>query len=94
MTELSDRRKEQRNLFTVTVKYSLAGSPTADYHMDLGLTMDKSDHGLGFYTNKAIEAGRNVTLWSKRLSEAPVDAEVRWCYQVSEALFRAGLRLA
>jgi hypothetical protein len=94
MTEISDRRKEPRNLFTVTVKYAFAGSQTDNYHMDLGLTMDISDHGLGFYTNKAIGEGQGVTLWSKRLSETPVEAEVRWCSQVSEALYRVGLHFS
>lgn len=94
MTEISDRRKEKRNLFTVTVKYSFAGSQADNYNMDLGLTMDISDHGLGFYTNKAISEGQGLTLWSKRISENPVDAEVRWCYQVSEALYRVGLHFA
>lgn len=91
MTDTDNRRKEPRNLFTITVKYSLAGNQSFNYHTDLGLTMDISDHGLGFYTNKSIDAGQAITLYSKRLSENPVDAEVRWCSQVSEALYRVGL---
>lgn len=93
MSEPVERRKENRNLFTVTVKYAFYKSSPLSYHTDLGLTTDMSQNGLGLYTNKPVEVGEGLKLYSKRLADKPVTAEVRWCSKVSDALYRVGLMM-
>ncbi|GAB4389265.1 MAG: hypothetical protein Kow0025_13550 [Thermodesulfovibrionales bacterium] len=94
MTDAAERRTEPRSLFTVTVKYAFYKSAHLVYQTDLGLTTDMSRTGLGLYTNRAIDVGESLKLYSKRLSDKPVEAQVKWCARVSESLFRVGLSFA
>lgn len=88
-----ERRREQRDVFTVTVEYSYAdnadGRPLNQWAK--GLTTNISSKGLGFYTYIPLAAGQSLNI-SGRLFRATVPATVRWCSKVSDHIYKIGLR--
>jgi|Deesub1362A_J573_1020465.scaffolds.fasta_scaffold00087_14 hypothetical protein len=92
MGEVEERRREKRDLFTITVEYEPsfleAGTPP---QRGIGLTTNISSRGLGLYTNSPLKIGESIKVFSTHLSDEPKIAEVKWCSQVSHAIFRAGL---
>jgi hypothetical protein len=88
-----EKRRDKRDLFTVTVEYSYPAAAEGENPRNSGaaITSNLSDHGLGFYTNHSLDQGQALTLFSRHLAKQPLPAEVRWCQQVSDNIFRVGL---
>ncbi len=89
-----EQREEKRNLFTVTVEYSVTSDgPESDCSRGVGLTTNISKSGLGLILNCPLEKGQRLALSGDRLSDGLLTANVRWCCMISTGIYRIGLRL-
>jgi len=89
-----ERRDLQREVFTVTMEYSLCG-PTYDKVVGSedgkALTINLSPGGIGFITDKNFIKGQCIILNIPQLSPEPLKTEVMWCGQRAKGLFDVGV---
>lgn len=92
MTTLG-RRREKRGVFTATIEYSYIGEVGGEYQdvSGKGLTTNLSRRGLGFYTYLPFCKGQALTVLGRNISKRPIPATVRWCFKISDHIFKVGL---
>jgi|GEM_PF-1932906 len=94
MTFVRKERAEKRNLFTVTVEYSLTSNdPDSDCYKGVGQTTNISTNGLGMIMNCPVNEGQCVALYGNKLSDGLVTGRVKWCNRLSRDMYRVGLSL-
>jgi hypothetical protein len=87
-------RGEKRNLFTVTVEYSLTSNdPDGECYKGVGQTTNISRSGIGMIMNCPVDEGQCVALYGSKLSEGLVTGQVKWCLMLSRGIYRVGLSL-
>jgi hypothetical protein len=88
-----EKRTEKRDFFSVTLEYSYPSSEECpdDNCKSSAITTNISPHGMGIYTDRPLSAGLHLSLKSGKVSDRTFSAEVRWCKQVSDVLYRVGL---
>ncbi len=95
MTYAPERRDGKRDLFTVTVEYSVQTPEAVDEGCSKGvcLTTNMSKKGLGLIMDCHVDEGQSIAIYGDNLSGGPLTANVRWCSRVSDGIYRIGLRL-
>jgi hypothetical protein len=94
MTFVRKERAEKRNLFTVTVEYSVpANDPDGDCSKGVGQTTNISKRGLGLILNCPVDEGQCMALYGSRLADGLMTGQVRWCSKLSDGIYRVGLSL-
>ncbi len=89
---LHEKRRHKRDLVTVPVSYGPAASVTeTPGQIAKGITLNISDSGVCFYTQKRLEQGATLYLSSKSFWEKPRMGSVMWCRKITEELYRVGL---
>lgn len=78
---------------TVEYAYTALNSGTLSCQVGAGLTTNISEGGLGFYTDHSLEAGQDLTLYSRQIGEQPLSAEVKWCTRLTASLYKVGVML-
>jgi hypothetical protein len=78
--------------FKAEISYIVEG-PFAHNGNGIAVTNDRSRHGLGLYVEQGFPVGQRMKVFSPQLAEEPILAQVRWCSEVSNSLFRIGLML-
>jgi CheY-like chemotaxis protein len=88
--QLADKRLNRRYEWIQAIEYCL--NPIAAPEKLIGLTIDKSNDGLGLRVFVPLRAGQEITIISG--SEVPnLNGTVVWCTQLRENIYSAGLRL-
>ncbi len=89
----AERRSEERKIFATPVDfaYNYAEHGSLACRTAVGVTMNLSGRGLGFYAYEPLQKSQAVSLFSSQLNPEPVSAEVRWCAQVSSKIYKVGL---
>lgn len=89
----AEKRAEKRELFTVTIEYTYTSlnEGRISCQTNSGLSVNLSASGLGFYTDKALQQGQRLTLYSKKLKDFTIEAQVRWCSKLSDSIYRMGV---
>jgi hypothetical protein len=93
MTFVRKDRAEKRNLFTVTVEYSVPSNGKGDCSKGVGQTTNISKSGLALIMNCPVDEGQCIALYGSKLADGLLTAEVRWCSKLSEGIYRVGLSL-
>jgi len=92
MTEPSEKRREERRLFTVTFDFTY--STVLDERLrcknSFGISTNISDSGMGFLTNEPFNKGQEITIFCPNIDETPRSAHIRWCLKLSDSLFKIG----
>lgn len=87
-----DMRSDKRKLCIIEVEFSRKNADCAkgDCGPWVNYTCDISPKGIGFYSPVRLEKGSLIELLFNHLESKPLKAEVRWCSDYSENLFRVG----
>jgi len=88
----TNKRIEERTPLAASIFYS----PAFEAYKDVkfwGITLNTSPSGLCLYTNHLFEKVFHIKVYSNALWNVPIDAEVIWCKEISENLYRTGLSL-
>ena len=94
MTFVRKERAEKRNLFIVTVEYSLTSNdPDGECYKGVGQTTNISRSGLGMIMNCQVDEGQCVALYGSKLASGLITGQVKWCSRVSDGMYRVGLSL-
>ena len=96
MIENSTQRREKRESFYVTVDCCVCSLEDAGRKIKTfkALTTNLSDSGVGIYTDRPLEKGDSMALFSERLGDGPLTALVKWCQPASRMGYKVGLELA
>lgn len=91
--EIKNTRASKRSVYTVTLSYSYTVVKDGSLNCvnGAGVTSNISSGGLGFYADSMLKAGQNLKVFSKSMSEDPIQAVVRWCKKISDDMFKIGL---
>lgn len=96
MTEYFTQRREKRESFYITVDCAVCSAE--EYAKKIktfkAITTNLSNSGLGIYTDRPLEQGASMALFSNRLGVAPLTALVKWCQPASRRGYKVGLELA
>lgn len=94
MSYMTERRDGRRNLFTVTIEYSLTDEVSDKFiRKGQGLTTNISNNGIGLILTAPVEEGQRIALYGEKLTNNPLTGSVRWCTKISDGIYRTGLRL-
>lgn len=88
-----DRRAEERRPFATTVDYAYNRAEHGNLvsRNAVGVTLNLSGQGLGIYSHEPLGKSQAVTVFSGQLHPEPIPAEVKWCEQVSNRIYKVGL---
>jgi diguanylate cyclase (GGDEF)-like protein len=88
-----DRRAEERRPFATAVDYAYNRAERGGLVSlsAVGVTLNLSGRGLGIYAHEPLEKSQSLTLFSGQLHPEPIPAEVKWCEQVSNRIYKVGL---
>jgi diguanylate cyclase (GGDEF)-like protein len=88
-----DRRAEERRPFAATVDYAYNRAERGGLvsRNAVGVSLNLSGQGLGIYSHEPLGKSQAVTLFSGQLHPEPIPAEVKWCEQVSNRIYKVGL---
>jgi len=86
---MKEMRREKRRTSTGSVTYSFA---TEDYERkSVGLLSNLSEGGACIYTQECLKEEK-VKIYINGLLAEPINAEVIWCNQAIDNLYRVGVR--
>ena len=94
LAESINKRADERKFFSITFDYtfsSLDDESSLKCGNALGVSSNRSEHGLGFFTSRILETGQPIIIYHNTMFDQPVSAEVRWCMKQSESLFKVGV---
>lgn len=83
-----ERRSHIRYELIRNIEYVLVSAP--DEEVLKGIIIDISDAGVGMYVFKPVSSGQKVMIKSG-LDDARQEMTVRWCKELGEDVYRAGL---
>lgn len=86
------KRREPRIPFKASIRY-MVEDPLPTDENGIAVTSDRSTRGLGLFVEQGFAVGQRMKIFSPQLSEEPLTAQVRWCNEISDSLFRIGLSL-
>jgi hypothetical protein len=91
--KIKNTRSSKRSVYTVTLEYSytVVKDGSLSCVSGAGVTSNISSGGLGFYADHMLKTGQDLKVFSKSMSENPVQAVVRWCQKISDDMFKIGL---
>ena len=89
--QLSANRSEPRYEFIEAIEYSV--NPLSSPEKYIGITVNKSMHGLGIRVFNALHAKQEIRI-IKGLEVTNLLGTVMWCNKGGENIYNAGLRLA
>jgi hypothetical protein len=94
LEEKDQKRSEDRSVFTAAFEFRRNPGPEADrvQRSFSGVTANKSQGGLAFYSSISLRPGEELTVFCHQLQSAPLKAKVRWCSKLSSNLFKTGVR--
>lgn len=85
---MNELRREERHHATGSVDYVKAEQGDV---IHTGLLSDMSDNGASIFTLECIES-ENVEVYFNGLLKDPIMADVMWCSESVDNLFKAGIR--
>ena len=86
------KRKEDRTKTTGGILY-VPLSKNSGEGVHSGLISNVSESGACIYTQEKLPESIDIRIYLNSVSQAPLNAKVRWCSQASNDLFKAGLQL-
>jgi CheY-like chemotaxis protein len=87
---LNDKRRRARQAFTQVIEYYV--NPASSHEKFIGITLDKSNEGLGLRIFSPLRVGDEITIL-KRFETTKQKGIVMWCNKKGKTIYRAGLRL-
>ncbi len=87
---LNDKREGSRYVFNQVVEYSI--NPEGSHEKFIGITLDKSNDGLGLRIFNPLRTGEEITIFN-RFEKTRKPGIVLWCRKQGKTIYRAGLRL-
>lgn len=93
MAVAHEKRREKRDVFTVTIEYAYSSVTEGKLTRKTGaaVTSNLSKGGMSIYTNQVFNTGQNVTVYSRQIDDDPLNTMVRWCNQISDSIYKVGL---
>ncbi len=85
---MTNRRAHIRYDFNSDIEYTLTHEATGETFK--GIIVDISDSGLGLFAFKPLSVGQKITVKSG-LPDMYSKGIIRWCKQLGENIYRAGL---
>ncbi len=89
---MTGKRKEDRTMTKGGIIYVLTSKDSSDT-VRSGLISNISETGACIYTQENLMESTDLRIYLSKISQAPINATVRWCSQSSNDLYRAGLEL-
>ena len=89
---MKDNRSEERIETKGGVLYTIS-SHDSEEKIYSGLLDDISESGACIYVQEHMEDSASIKVFFREISSAPKDAQVMWCAQKSNNLYRVGVRL-
>ncbi len=83
-----ERRSHIRYELIQNIEYVLGPSPSEEVYK--GIIIDISDVGVGMYTFKRVDVGQKILI-RNGLADTYHEMTVRWCKELGENVYRAGL---
>jgi CheY-like chemotaxis protein len=87
---LNDKRVGSRYVFNQVVEYCI--NPESAHEKFIGVTLDKSNDGLGLRIFNPLRTGEEITIYN-RFEKTRKPGVVLWCRKQGKTIYRAGLRL-
>ena len=87
---LNDKRAGNRYVLNQVIEYWI--NPETSHEKFIGVTLDKSDDGLGLRIFNPLRAGEEITIFN-RFEKTRKPGVVLWCRKQGKTIYRAGLRL-
>lgn len=89
---MDGKRKENRTSAKGGIIYVLSSKDSSD-GVYSGLISNISESGACIYTQDELKETMDLRIYLTNISQAPINAKVKWCSKASDDLFRTGLEL-